>query len=96
MGAGVEGGALEKLLSTDKGYPKIPRYDKQSERTNPMETWHSVWELKFSLLGLSSNEYCKYACAFSVSVSLTHTHALTHTQDHVNTKARILYFASYA
>lgn len=40
-----------KLLSTDKGSPKIPCCEKQSERTNTIETQCSAWE--FSSVALS-------------------------------------------
>lgn len=73
----VRGGS-KKLLSTDKGSPKIPRCDKQSERTNTIEAQYSAREFMLSLVGLSSKEYCKYAHIFCLSLTRTHFRVCKH------------------
>ena len=52
-GGGGGGQGSRKLFSTDKGSPKIPHCDKQSERASAMEAQSSAGEFVLSLVGLS-------------------------------------------
>ena len=53
MGEVGGGQGSRKLFSTDKGSPKIPHCDKQSERASAMEAQSSAGEFVLSLVGLS-------------------------------------------